>query len=514
MQSDHLHVVVFAKPRYQSDAEKENIYKTIDVRQRNAVEQAKQLMKDTNWDRLLPGSTGIEENVATFTKYFQEILSDPSISKKKRVKVNGNKKWFTGRCKLINKRRDRAYRLGDLESANEFGLMLAEECKAAKQQYYQKQLSKAAENPGSAFKVMKDFLGQTNSTSATVYRDCVPDLLGKSDEECANVLNQFYNRFSKGVDDISTFALDFENCPRDLPPRINTWQVKKAMGKIDAKKATGPDGIPGWLLKDCCEELAYPVTILFNASLTASTVPSLWKTGEIIPVPKKAACSILKDLRPITKTSLLSKLLEKFVCEEIEKAREGYGDPLQFGFTKGRSTVDALITATDFIQRNLDKDSKASVFGLLIDFSSAYDSVSHKALVDILIRDRSSLWLTKWIISWLSEGSHRVVFGEASSTPPRLTAGLRQGSPPSSLLFNIDTDDIAINESEKILPKFADDSKVLQVISSSDDHDSYQQTAKEIQQAAAARSLQLNAAKCKEIIFNFSEHSAAQELPQ
>lgn len=40
-------------------------------------------------------------------------------------------------------------------------------------------------------------------------------------------------------------------------------EVRDILSKLDVNKATGVDGIPARTLKECAEELSYPLTLLF-----------------------------------------------------------------------------------------------------------------------------------------------------------------------------------------------------------------------------------------------------------
>lgn len=40
-------------------------------------------------------------------------------------------------------------------------------------------------------------------------------------------------------------------------------EVTDILSKLDVNKATGVDGIPARTLKECAEELSYPLTLLF-----------------------------------------------------------------------------------------------------------------------------------------------------------------------------------------------------------------------------------------------------------
>ena len=67
---------------------------------------------------------------------------------------------------------------------------------------------------------------------------------------------------------VPTFTLD-KNLSTKSMRRIVVSEkgVEKLMSKINENKATGPDGIPGKLLKICSKELAPVFRILFQASL-------------------------------------------------------------------------------------------------------------------------------------------------------------------------------------------------------------------------------------------------------
>ena len=92
------------------------------------------------------------------------------------------------------------------------------------------------------------------------------------------------------------------------------------LGHLNTHKSIGPDGIPNWILRDFCSTLAPPITAIANSSLRQRLVPSLWKSADVVPVPKvKPPRSIKSDLRPISLTPVISKCVEEFVYNWILK---------------------------------------------------------------------------------------------------------------------------------------------------------------------------------------------------
>ena len=66
-----------------------------------------------------------------------------------------------------------------------------------------------------------------------------------------------------------------------------------------------------------------------------SIVPSIWKSVDISPIPKEIPLTGEGDLRPISLTSCISKVLEEFVVEWILEDIGGKIDLKQFGCVWG-----------------------------------------------------------------------------------------------------------------------------------------------------------------------------------
>jgi len=90
--------------------------------------------------------------------------------------------------------------------------------------------------------------------------------------------------------------------------------VLAKLNRINVHKAPGPDGIPNWVLRDFAPLLYEPMCAVFNASVREGKEPSLWKHANVLPIPKvNPPKSIESDLRPISLTATVSKVLEAIV---------------------------------------------------------------------------------------------------------------------------------------------------------------------------------------------------------
>ena len=68
----------------------------------------------------------------------------------------------------------------------------------------------------------------------------------------------------------------------------------KLLQGINENKATGPDDIPGKLLKICAFELHEVFTILFQISLNLGAIPDDWKSAHIFPLLKRVTNLVLE----------------------------------------------------------------------------------------------------------------------------------------------------------------------------------------------------------------------------
>ncbi|CAB4025283.1 Hypothetical predicted protein, partial [Paramuricea clavata] len=85
-----------------------------------------------------------------------------------------------------------------------------------------------------------------------------------------------------------------------------------------------------------------------------ANIPSPLKSSIVIPVPKiSPPQTIENDLRPISLTSSMAKVMEGFTCTRLLKDLEGKIDPRQYA-RKGHSTTDALLYMMQTIHEVLD----------------------------------------------------------------------------------------------------------------------------------------------------------------
>ena len=185
---------------------------------------------------------------------------------------------------------------------------------------------------------------------------------------------------------------------------IEPYQVESKLAKLCPNKACGPDEIPNWFWRDYSVWLAEPLCAIFNCSIRHGIVPSIWKQANVAPVPKSnPPTSINKDLRPISLTPTVSKILESFVGQWILDDIADKIDGRQFGALRGRSTTHELVDILHHWHKALENNSSVRV--VFIDYAKAFDHVDHSIVIHKLIALGVSPVLVRWIGSFYATGS-------------------------------------------------------------------------------------------------------------
>ena len=179
------------------------------------------------------------------------------------------------------------------------------------------------------------------------------------------------------------------------------------------------------------------------------------------------------NYRPVSLTSIPGKILEQIVKWSLSKH---LGDNAvitrsHHEFVKNKSCQTNLILFFDQVTSLIDRGNAVDI--VYLDFSKAFDKVSHDILISKPTRyglDRSNI---RWIHNWLQNLTQRVMINGSFSNWEEVTSRLTQGSVLGPVLFNNFTNDLDEGV-QGMLVRFAYDTKLGRIVNTLEDRNTIQ----------------------------------------
>ena len=157
-------------------------------------------------------------------------------------------------------------------------------------------------------------------------------------EILADKVNDLFLSITENFPPLSPF------CPNQHVPNeffVSEAEVYRSLSSLQVAKSVGPDELPNRVLKEFATELSPAIQDIYNQPIKEAYIPL--KSSIISPIPKVTPPqSIESDLRPISLTCNLAKIMEGFFCRRLLSQLTRKIDPGQF-VRKGHSTMDALL---------------------------------------------------------------------------------------------------------------------------------------------------------------------------
>ena len=124
--------------------------------------------------------------------------------------------------------------------------------------------------------------------------------------------------------------------------------------------------------------ISTPLALLFQKSIECSKISQIWKNANVILIFKgKGSKFDVSNYRPISLTSNICKVMESTVHKYIIKHYDKHKllSNSQHGFRQHYSTTSNLLELLNDVTQDIDNNNNVDL--ITIDFSTAFDSISH-----------------------------------------------------------------------------------------------------------------------------------------
>ena len=382
-----------------------------------------------------------------FNNVLREILDKHAPVTVRSVTTRSNAPWFTDELRVIKKKRRQCEWKFLATRLEVHRLMYRDMCRGytsalntAKADYYRAKISNSSNNQ--LFRLI-DGLFRVKSISPLPSYDSLPTLA----EEFSSYFHSKIQKLRDELENSNLSSMEI-SVTSGSPPCQSSFVEFAAVSENFVCEMVGRspgktsllDPIPVYMMKQDFDLLVSPVTRIINTSLTDGVFPSSLKQGIITPLLKKSTLDheLFSSYRPITNIAFLAKTLERVVSVQTRNylTRNGLLAKLQSAYRLFHSTETAMLRVVNDILRAID--SRREVILVLLDLSSAFDTIDHTILLDRL-QHRYGLGgaVLAWFRSYLTDRTQSVVVRNTVSSNRRLQHGVPQGSVLGPLLFSL-----------------------------------------------------------------------------
>jgi Reverse transcriptase (RNA-dependent DNA polymerase) len=223
--------------------------------------------------------------------------------------------------------------------------------------------------------------------------------------------------------------------------------------------------------------------------------------ASILPVAKVHPPSSASDYRPVSITPVLSRVLERIVFHEyiypsLQQPQSGLSFTDQFAFQPTGSTTCALIHIFHTISTLFE--SNPYVIVIALDFSKAFDTVRHSAVLDKFSSLHNPDFIYNWIESFFRGHSHCTKFGFESSVFHDINASIIQGSSIGPASYVVTASDLFPVTQSNSMTKFTDDTYLVVPATN---QPSCASEIQNVERWASINNLSLNRVKYAKIVF-------------
>lgn len=237
------------------------------------------------------------------------------------------------------------------------------------------------------------------------------------------------------------------------PTIVGLWtpildhEIKNAMPSTPT--SAGPDGMSARFVKKIPLEV---LARIFNVMMWCGKAPTRLLESITTLIPKKPGASTPADFRPITVSSVLTRIMHKVLATRM--ARQVKLDARQRAFRPTDGCSDNIFLL-DIALRYHHKKHKPLYLASL-DIAKAFDSVTHQTIEETLKIMGVPAPMTAYIMDVYARSSTSLTCNSWTSDKIYPTCGVKQGDPMSPMIFNMIIDRLLTRLPEEIGARIGD----------------------------------------------------------
>ncbi|XP_037504870.1 uncharacterized protein LOC119379639 [Rhipicephalus sanguineus] len=197
-------------------------------------------------------------------------------------------------------------------------------------------------NTGKTWKILKHLLDPTaTKTAAKAEMTKIRHKYKRSIREMGDQIAKLYLDRSPAVE-----HRDYSGSPNDhLDRDFSQQEIRAVLQAIKTKSAPGPDKVTNKMLRNLDDQATSRLTDYINECWRKGGIPDEWKRSDVILIPKPGKPLEIQNMRPISLTSCVGKVMEHACLNRVNGYLESnniYRSNTN-GFRRGLSTQDAMI---------------------------------------------------------------------------------------------------------------------------------------------------------------------------
>ena len=373
--------------------------------------------------------------------------------------------WFDGelrksivkRNSLFRKSREKA---NFLEAFRNQRKVVRELVKTKKKRYYDDRFRHLISNKKSFFEELKKLAGRTKCRRRIDLK--TSDGVISHDQQVADFFNSYFSTIGSTIQSPSppgnpeTPGASMNSLSMFLTPVTNR-EIYEILMNLNSNKSPGLDGISAKVLKLMAPAITSILTSLVNLSFETAIFPDCLKIAKVCPIYKGGNVDDVSNYRPISILPVISKLFERAMFNRLFNFVDKLLYRRQFGFRPKFSTVSALAEMTEKLRQNYTLQQ----FCIFLDFSKAFDTITHSKLLDKMERMGVRGLVQDWFRSYLKDRKQLVEVNGKQSQYHIVDCGVPQGSILGPLLFVIYVNDLPDQCRAFEVYMFADDTNLM-----------------------------------------------------